>query len=168
MNDRLVELRKKHLKMTQADFAKRLKLSQGAIGNYELGTRPLNDRTISDICREFGVNESWLRSGEGEIFAQPESFSLDEFARSRGASDLDLEIAKAYFDMPPDLRHAVIEHFKNYLSKEKMPPVQIEQEASEDIEAWAAAEAEAYRLELIAEKEAETSPVLGNIRPKNA
>ena len=36
----------------------------------ESGTRVPSDRTISDICREFNVNETWLRTGEGELFNQ--------------------------------------------------------------------------------------------------
>ena len=36
----------------------------------EIGTKTPSDRTISDICREFNVNEEWLRTGEGEMFIQ--------------------------------------------------------------------------------------------------
>lgn len=32
----------------------------------EKGDRVPSDRTITDICREFGVNEKWLRTGDGE------------------------------------------------------------------------------------------------------
>lgn len=131
--------------MTQADFAIRLNLTRAAICNYESGTRTLSDRTIADICREFNVNEIWLRTGEGDIFVQPESFSLDEFAKAHDASDLDLEIAKAYFEMPPNLRHSIVEHFQHYFCKEKASP---ELPIDDDIER----EVEAYRQMLIAER----------------
>lgn len=53
--------------LTQVDFAKRVNLSQGHISGITRGTQRPSDRTISDICREFGVNEVWLRTGQGEM-----------------------------------------------------------------------------------------------------
>lgn len=43
-----------------------LSLSQNFIAQVESGKKNVSDRTISDICREFNVNEDWLRTGEGE------------------------------------------------------------------------------------------------------
>lgn len=54
--------------LTQQDFADKLGLKRNTVGGYEIGTVAPSDRTISDICREFGVNEVWLRTGEGEPF----------------------------------------------------------------------------------------------------
>lgn len=64
MKDRIRELRKDHLQMTQQAFADRLGFSQNFIWQIEKGDRSPSDRTISDICREFGVREEWLRTGE--------------------------------------------------------------------------------------------------------
>ena len=47
---------------------------------------------------------------------QPPTFSLDDFVKSKGATDLELEIVKAYFDIEPDTRKMLVEHFKNRLS----------------------------------------------------
>lgn len=49
-------------------FAERLNISQAFLSQMCSGIRSPSDRTISDICREFGVNEVWLRTGEGEPF----------------------------------------------------------------------------------------------------
>ena len=54
--------------LTKTDFAKRLGLSQPFISKICTGDSVPSDRTILDICREFGCNEVWLRSGEGEPF----------------------------------------------------------------------------------------------------
>ena len=54
--------------LTQIQFANRINLSRNYIALIESGDRAPSDRTISDICREFGVNEVWLRTGEGEPF----------------------------------------------------------------------------------------------------
>lgn len=56
--------------LTKTAFAKRINVSQGLISQLCSGTTNPSDRTISDICREFGCNEVWLRTGEGEPFQQ--------------------------------------------------------------------------------------------------
>ena len=49
-------------------FAKRLNVSQPFISQVCSGSSSPSDRTISDICREFNVDENWLRTGKGEPF----------------------------------------------------------------------------------------------------
>lgn len=68
MKERIVQIRKTN-NLSQAKFAEKLKLSRNFIGLVESGDRNLSDRSISDICREFGINETWLRTGEGEMSA---------------------------------------------------------------------------------------------------
>lgn len=60
-----------HFGLTQLEFGTRIKLSQNYVWMVETGKRSPSDRTIADICREFGVNELWLRHGEegGPMFA---------------------------------------------------------------------------------------------------
>ena len=67
MNERIKSLRKS-LSMTQEEFSKRIGLSRNFIAQVEIGTKTPSDRTISDICREFNVNEEWLRTGNGKMF----------------------------------------------------------------------------------------------------
>lgn len=67
MNERIKQIRKA-LKMTQTDFGARLGLAQNSIANYEIGRRDPTDAVILSICREFGVDETWLRTGEGSMF----------------------------------------------------------------------------------------------------
>ena len=52
--------------LTKTDFAKRLRVSQSFVSKICTGTAIPSDRTIAGICREFGVNEDWLRTGNGE------------------------------------------------------------------------------------------------------
>lgn len=54
--------------LTQQKFADQIGLKRNTIGNYEINLIAPSDRTISDICRKFNVNETWLRTGEGEMF----------------------------------------------------------------------------------------------------
>lgn len=69
MNERLRKLRKT-LDLTQQAFADKLGIARGNIGAYEVGKNALSDAVISLICREFDVNENWLRTGEGEMFIE--------------------------------------------------------------------------------------------------
>lgn len=63
MQERIKFLRKKELKKTQKDFATDLGLSENFIWQIEKGERTPSDRTISDICRIYGIREDWLRYG---------------------------------------------------------------------------------------------------------
>ena len=76
MKDRIIKIRNcvgnNGKKMTQEEFAKRLNISRSFVNQVEVGAKNLSDRTILDICREFNVNENWLKTGEGEMFL-PES-----------------------------------------------------------------------------------------------
>lgn len=56
--------------LTKTAFAKRINVSQGLISQICNGTTNPSDRTIADICREFGCNEVWLRTGDGEPFQE--------------------------------------------------------------------------------------------------
>ena len=56
--------------LTKTAFAKRINVSQGLVSQMCIGMTKPSDRTISDICREFGCDEVWLRTGEGEPFRQ--------------------------------------------------------------------------------------------------
>jgi len=68
VNNRLKELRKKHLHLTQSEFGKKIGLTDVAISRYEKGERNITQQVFVSICREFNVNEEWLRTGKGEMF----------------------------------------------------------------------------------------------------
>ena len=67
MKNRLKELRK-NLNLTQQDFADKIGIKRNTITNYEVGLRVPSNSVIHNICREFNVNEDWLRTGKGNIF----------------------------------------------------------------------------------------------------
>lgn len=64
MKDRIRLLRNK-LGLNQTDFGKRIGIKQGSVAGYESGARTPLDAVITSICREFDVNEEWLRTGAG-------------------------------------------------------------------------------------------------------
>lgn len=67
LKDRLKMLRK--IKgLTQEQFAMRIGIKRNSYANYEIGRNFPIDAVIHSICRECGVYETWLRTGEGEMF----------------------------------------------------------------------------------------------------
>lgn len=69
MKDRIKAVRKE-LALNQTDFGLRIGVKQGTVAAYESGSRIPLDSVIVSICREFGVSEHWLRTGEGEMFVR--------------------------------------------------------------------------------------------------
>ena len=69
MNNRVKELRTE-LGLSIRKFADDINLTAGTISLIENGKRNLTDRSISDICRIYHVNELWLRTGEGPMFQE--------------------------------------------------------------------------------------------------
>lgn len=71
--DRIKEIRRR-FNLTQQELADRICVKRGAIANYEIGRNEPSDSVVSLICREFHVNEQWLRTGEGSMI---ESMDVD-------------------------------------------------------------------------------------------
>lgn len=75
MIKRIIQIRE-HYELSQEKFASRLGLSRNFINQVENRKKNLSDRSISDICREFNVNENWLRTGEGEMLNEMDSVDI--------------------------------------------------------------------------------------------
>lgn len=69
MHERLRKLRKT-LDLTQQEFAEKLGVKRNTVAQWEIGRNEPSDAIILSICREFNVNEEWLRTGKGEMFIQ--------------------------------------------------------------------------------------------------
>lgn len=69
MNDRIKKLRKA-LDLTQREFAERIGMKQNSIALIESGKRNISNQAILSICREYNVNEDWLREGKEPMFIE--------------------------------------------------------------------------------------------------
>lgn len=69
LGERIKELRKA-LGLTQKEFGERLGVKPNTIGTYEIGRNEPIDAVVALLCREFNVNETWLRTGEGDMFTE--------------------------------------------------------------------------------------------------
>lgn len=146
MKERL-KLIRKTLKLSQEEFGNKIGIkSKAHISSLEIGKRSITDRIVSDICREFNVNEEWLRNGIGEMFVEPDTFSLDEYLQKRKVSDIELDIIKAYFDIPADIRSTLVDTFKvSFFKKNTNEDVPKNTDTIDE-------EVAAYRAELEAEQ----------------
>lgn len=115
--ERVRELRKKHLHMSQTEFGKCLGVSRSVINNIESNALARPDQKLSLlklICKEFSVNEEWLVHGIEPMFRSPAAFNLHDFAKSHHITELETEIVKTYLELDPMIRKLLIEHFKSH------------------------------------------------------
>ncbi|MBQ3513475.1 MAG: helix-turn-helix transcriptional regulator [Lachnospiraceae bacterium] len=67
MNERVKELRTA-LGLSAEKFGERVGVTRSAISRIENGVVNITEQMQKSICREFNVNEEWLRNGAGEMF----------------------------------------------------------------------------------------------------
>ena len=143
INERMRYIRKDR-KLTQVDFAAKLKISGQAVSLIEKGINNPSDQTISLICREFNVNETWLRTGEGEPYHKPATIPFAEYAKERNMTAFEEQFVWAWLELPEDVREMLIRHFRERLgatvspvtpTKAQTPPKTREQIAEEEAEA---------------------------------
>ena len=121
MNERIVDLIDA-LNIKKSSFAERLCVSQAYVSQMCSGVRMPSDRTISDICREFDVNELWLRTGDGAMLRQRSRY--EELSGFFGG------LLKA----EPDFRHRLISVLSRLDADEWQMLERIARELAEDKE----------------------------------
>lgn len=80
---------RRELELTQTEFASRLGLTQNTVTRYETGDRNPSTAVLSLIVKAYGVNEEWLRTGEGEMFIAAPSGVLNALAQEYGLRQKD-------------------------------------------------------------------------------
>jgi len=143
VGSRVRELRKA-LKLTQPDFAKSLGLTQSAISGYEKELKNVSEPSIIAICREYGVNEKWLRTGEGDMFLEIPNTYMEGLAREYELDQVDVALISEYLKLDKPYRDALKAKMRKIFSVLD-PDVEIEMEVA------------SYRKELEAEKKERTS-----------
>ena len=98
-------LRKKNLKMTLENFSKQINISRSNLGNIETGKINLTDRVLTDICREFHVNQNWILYGSLPIF-------------EKNHDPLDLEIMKLYSVLSDENRKYLYGYMQRLLEEQ--------------------------------------------------
>ena len=150
MHERIKAIRKE-CGLTQQQFADRLNVSRNNIAGYESGNSRPGNSAISLICREFNVNETWLRTGEGEMFVP------------RDRSDaIAQEVSRFMADHPDGFRERLISLLIRLDEKQWEVLEQYARQLvdAHDREPTIEERVEAYRQELLAEEKGaeESSP----------
>lgn len=163
MNERIKKIRKS-LGLSQTEFGARIRVKQTSIAGYETGIRVPRDSTISLICREFHVNEEWLRTGQGEMFIKKSrDEEISEFLDDTLSGDPDFRqrFISVLARMSPDewklLEKMILKvatEFEN--SSQELPKEKLE-EAEPDWEAEADAFAAMAREQFLSERKRESS-----------
>lgn len=104
MDKRIKELRKA-LNLTQNELGSRIGMTPNTITNYETGRRVPSNQVIFSICREFNVNEDWLRTGNGDMFnpiSEGEELDLYVGRISGGADEFKKNLIKTLCKLSED------------------------------------------------------------------
>jgi len=111
-NDRLKQIRNA-LDLSQEVFGARIGLKGSSVSYIESGRSTVTRQNELAICREFGVNETWLRTGEGDMFVATENALLAQLSDQYGLDALDRRILEIYITLPAAHRQAL----KDFASK---------------------------------------------------
>lgn len=143
MNERIAELRKA-LKLSQTAFGKQIGLTASGVSNIEVGVREVQERHIKLIVSAFpDVSEEWLRNGDDDMFKSSSS-EAERLVKKYSFPDIVGKLLKVYEGLNNNQQEAVLEYAQRFVAS------LIDDDGIE-------AKVEAYRQELLAEKEAATS-----------
>lgn len=109
MNTRIKKIRK-YFGMTQTEFGERIGVKGNTITNYESGNRVPTDAILKSICREFNVNEGWLRTGSGDMFMKKPEDELDALADRYDLSRSARILIRKFVELPAKEREAVLHY----------------------------------------------------------
>lgn len=100
--------------MTQTEFANELGMKQTSVSSFEQVGATVTDQTLKIICTVYNLNKDYLRYGDEPMYNKTahDIANLYNLVKIHGASKLELEIIKSYFELDKDVRHAVVEQFK--------------------------------------------------------
>jgi len=119
LNTRVKQIRK-ILKLSQEEFASRLGITAAGISRIESGKRNLTEQMLIHICKEFNVNEDWLRNGKGEIFKQFPNAAMKELIQQYQLDELDMKIISEYILLDENKRRVIKEYIMKIADNNKL------------------------------------------------
>jgi len=114
--ERIKELRKQHLKLSQERFGEMLGVNRDVINNIErnrLAKPEQKEPLYRLICETFHVNYSWLTSGIGEMFVVTNQTFLERLSTEYGLSDTAKSIIECYLNLNDEQRSIVDDFVKS-------------------------------------------------------
>lgn len=132
MGERITKLRKL-LRLTQAEFAQELGITQQFVSQIEKGSREASEQLLIHLCDHYNTTMLWLTTGEGEMFLPPEEIIKQQIARIGEQNYLNALRKVLGEDTVPLLSgvsHPDLEHMISYLTN-------LWKVADEDMKVWA-------------------------------
>ena len=99
-----IKVLRKEKNLSMEDFGSVIGMGKSAVSRIENGVNGTTDQTIRSICREFGINEHWLRTGEGEMFEQTRETVLDRLAAEYSLDKEQVSVIENFLDLSPQER----------------------------------------------------------------
>lgn len=100
------------LKISQADFGKKLGVSRSVINNLERGVTELKEPLFALFCNTFNVNPDWLRTGNGDMFVSDEFSIVDKLQYAYELSDTSAEIIAGFLKLPKSEQDSFMQTLK--------------------------------------------------------
>ena len=116
--DRVKQIRK----MTLEKFGERVGVTKQTVSRIENGVNALTEQMLLSICREFNVNEDWLRTGEGEMFKERSPSDevgyyvedlLDYDGHGNPFYDMIIEMMKTYVELDEKSQAVIRNYFRS-------------------------------------------------------
>lgn len=107
MQNRIIKLRET-LHMSQREFGENIGVSRDMVGSWEIARVKPKDVAIRHMCKIYGVNESWLRTGQGHMFDSVPKVSKES-----------QEAQALFLKLHPDLQYVALEQMKVLLKLQK-------------------------------------------------
>lgn len=125
MNERIKELRKA-LGLTLEKFGERIGMKKSSLSQVENGVNNVSNQLLASIVREYNVNEQWLRTGEGEMFAALSTHDRIEkivTTALKGDDEFRVQVFTALGEMT-DEEWDMVKRFVEKLRPDPQPPVE--------------------------------------------
>ena len=114
MNDR-IRLIRTNAGLTQEKFAERLGLKRNSVANYEIGRNTPLDAITCSICKEFNVNENWLRYGQGDMYNYSDEDDEIQAALKDITNDpITRQIVLNFWHMNEEEKKAILDFFNKF------------------------------------------------------
>lgn len=116
MHERIKELRKEYLHLSQTEFGERLGVSRSVINNIERNALARPDQKLSLIklmCSVFDVNEEWIVNGTEPMFVETPSSTMEQLKKEFGLDDFSYNLVYQYLKLDAEQRKTVRDFFYN-------------------------------------------------------
>ena len=119
INGERVRAVRKQLGLSQTEFAARMGMTQGYVTNIERNIREVNSRLAKLICDTYSVSETWLVSGEGDMFQDNEHLMLANLMKKHKLNSAEAALMEAFFKLTAIQREATMIYLYRLLKQRR-------------------------------------------------